>query len=50
MSKPAKTLSGSMGVREFRKIAEEFPFAVLESKMDLQESNQHSVLEIAYRS
>jgi len=36
MRKPAKTSSGSVGVREFRKIAEEFPFAVLESKMDLQ--------------
>ncbi|MHA2141137.1 MAG: PAS domain S-box protein [Candidatus Thorarchaeota archaeon] len=36
MSKGAKKSSGSAGLREFRKIAEEFPFAVLESKMDLQ--------------
>ena len=36
MSKGAKKRSGSAGIREFRKIAEDFPFAVLESKMDLQ--------------
>jgi PAS domain S-box-containing protein len=36
MSKGAKKSSGSAGIREFRKIAEDFPFAVLESKMDLQ--------------
>ncbi|MHA2303394.1 MAG: PAS domain S-box protein, partial [Candidatus Thorarchaeota archaeon] len=36
MSKGPKKSSGSAGLREFRKIAEEFPFAVLESKMDLK--------------
>ncbi|MHA2005272.1 MAG: PAS domain-containing sensor histidine kinase [Candidatus Thorarchaeota archaeon] len=36
MSKGGKKSSGSAGLREFRRIAEEFPFAVLESKMDLQ--------------
>lgn len=36
MSKGAKKSSRSAGLREFRKIAEEFPFAVLESKMDLK--------------
>ncbi|MFW9801588.1 MAG: PAS domain S-box protein [Candidatus Thorarchaeota archaeon] len=36
MSKGARKPSGSPGLREFREIAEEFPFAVLESKMDLK--------------
>lgn len=36
MSKSARKSSGSPGLREFRKIAEDFPFAVLESKMDLK--------------
>ncbi|MFW9888769.1 MAG: PAS domain S-box protein [Candidatus Thorarchaeota archaeon] len=36
MSKSARKSSGAAGLREFRRIAEEFPLAVLESKMDLQ--------------
>jgi PAS domain S-box-containing protein len=36
MSKGARKKSDSVGLREFRRIAEEFPFAVLESKMDFK--------------